>query len=133
MVKHVVLTYTTFQVFTFHNLSWRYRMWVKMMKRKREEKNECMDIVWQTPANPPLPQDYIFRNGKYQIFQSFHTFRYQVRNWICIIKHDPHFFPFRLMEFMQGFDSLDHTTSNSSLMLVRFANFSIVLKSHLFC
>ncbi|KAI5404707.1 RNA pseudouridine synthase 7 [Lathyrus oleraceus] len=34
-----------------------------MMKRKREEKNECMDIVWQTPANPPLPQDYIFRNG----------------------------------------------------------------------
>ena len=33
-----------------------------MMKRKREEK-ECMDIVWQTPANPPLPQDYIVRNG----------------------------------------------------------------------
>ncbi|XP_057423384.1 RNA pseudouridine synthase 7 [Lotus japonicus] len=34
------------------------------MKRKREaNKEEAMDIVWQTPANPPLPQDYIFRNG----------------------------------------------------------------------
>ncbi|XP_061360895.1 RNA pseudouridine synthase 7 [Gastrolobium bilobum] len=32
------------------------------MKRKREEK-EGMDIVWQTPANPPHPQDYIFQNG----------------------------------------------------------------------
>ncbi|KAJ1417875.1 Pseudouridine synthase, RsuA/RluB/C/D/E/F [Sesbania bispinosa] len=33
------------------------------MKRKREGKVEGMDIVWQTPANPPQPQDYIFRNG----------------------------------------------------------------------
>ncbi|XP_027330461.1 RNA pseudouridine synthase 7 isoform X1 [Abrus precatorius] len=33
-----------------------------MMKRKREEK-EDMDIVWQTPANPPHPHDYVVRNG----------------------------------------------------------------------
>ena len=34
----------------------------RKMKRKREE--EGMDIVWQTPANSPQPQDYIFRNVK---------------------------------------------------------------------
>ncbi|CAJ1975091.1 unnamed protein product, partial [Sphenostylis stenocarpa] len=32
------------------------------MKRKREGE-EGMDIVWQTPANPPHPHDYVFRNG----------------------------------------------------------------------
>lgn len=42
---------------------------LKMMKRKREEK-ECMDIVWQTPANPPLPQDYIVRNGNFNSLTS---------------------------------------------------------------
>ncbi|KAI8544047.1 hypothetical protein RHMOL_Rhmol08G0264300 [Rhododendron molle] len=31
------------------------------MKRRREE--EEMEIVWQTPANPPERHDYIFRNG----------------------------------------------------------------------
>lgn len=30
-------------------------------KRKRED----MEIVWQTPANPPERHDYIFRNGKF--------------------------------------------------------------------
>ena len=34
-----------------------------MQKRKREDAEEGMEIVWQTPANPPEPQDYIFRNG----------------------------------------------------------------------
>ncbi|XP_020965849.1 RNA pseudouridine synthase 7 isoform X3 [Arachis ipaensis] len=39
-----------------------------MNKRKREEEEEegirmGTDIVWQTPANPPHPHDYIFRNG----------------------------------------------------------------------
>ncbi|KZV28746.1 RNA pseudouridine synthase 7-like [Dorcoceras hygrometricum] len=36
------------------------------MKRKnsnREEEEETMEIVWQTPANPPQRQDYIFRDG----------------------------------------------------------------------
>ncbi|XP_073295628.1 RNA pseudouridine synthase 7 isoform X2 [Primulina huaijiensis] len=36
------------------------------MKRKninREEEGESMEIVWQTPANPPQRQDYIFRDG----------------------------------------------------------------------
>jgi hypothetical protein len=35
----------------------------KMQKRKREDAEEGMEIVWQTPANPPELQDYIFRNG----------------------------------------------------------------------
>lgn len=42
------------------------------MKRKREENNQSsssnnnndMEIVWQTPANPPQKEDYIFHNGK---------------------------------------------------------------------
>lgn len=53
------------------------------MKRKREEEkskandsnsngngngngnsNNNMEIVWQTPANPPVKEDYIFRDGK---------------------------------------------------------------------
>lgn len=34
-----------------------------MKKRKREDAEEGMEIVWQTPANPPEPHDYIFRNG----------------------------------------------------------------------
>ncbi|XP_022636309.1 RNA pseudouridine synthase 7 isoform X5 [Vigna radiata var. radiata] len=33
------------------------------MKRKRGGEEEGMDIVWQTPANPPHPHDYVFRNG----------------------------------------------------------------------
>ncbi|XP_022885481.1 RNA pseudouridine synthase 7-like isoform X2 [Olea europaea var. sylvestris] len=32
------------------------------MKRQRDEQ-EKMDIVWQTPANPPQRHDYIFRDG----------------------------------------------------------------------
>lgn len=47
------------------------------MKRKREEEksnasnsngngssNNNMEIVWQTPANPPVKHDYVFRDGK---------------------------------------------------------------------
>lgn len=49
------------------------------MKRKREEEksnannsnsngngnnNNNMEIVWQTPANPPVKEDFIFRDGK---------------------------------------------------------------------
>lgn len=33
------------------------------MKRKRNGPDETMDIVWQTPANPPHRHDYIFRDG----------------------------------------------------------------------
>ncbi|KAJ6688418.1 hypothetical protein OIU74_017019 [Salix koriyanagi] len=39
------------------------------MKRKREEKEAAaekkMEIVWQTPANPPEKHDYIFRDGNF--------------------------------------------------------------------
>lgn len=39
------------------------------MKRKRGEKEEAaekkMEIVWQTPANPPEKHDYIFRDGNF--------------------------------------------------------------------
>lgn len=40
------------------------------MKRKREKEEENkhekgMEIVWQTPANPPEKVDYIFRDGKF--------------------------------------------------------------------
>lgn len=44
-----------------------------MNKRKREEEagnSNSMEIVWQTPANPPEPQDYILRNGNNQIQQN---------------------------------------------------------------
>lgn len=41
------------------------------MKRKREagsnankSSNNNMEIVWQTPANPPEKHDYVFRDGK---------------------------------------------------------------------
>ncbi|XP_051116201.1 RNA pseudouridine synthase 7 isoform X2 [Andrographis paniculata] len=34
-----------------------------MSKRKRNESEETMEILWQTPANPPQRQDYIFRDG----------------------------------------------------------------------
>ena len=41
------------------------------MKRKREQEEEGrkmeMEIVWQTPANPPERHDYIFRNGNFNL------------------------------------------------------------------
>ncbi|GLT77550.1 hypothetical protein SLA2020_491200 [Shorea laevis] len=41
------------------------------MKRKREaeegERKKNMEIVWETPANPPQKQDYIFHNGKHYV------------------------------------------------------------------
>ncbi|KAK6154208.1 hypothetical protein DH2020_013847 [Rehmannia glutinosa] len=33
------------------------------MKRKRNEPEENMEIVWQSPANPPQRHDYIIRDG----------------------------------------------------------------------
>ncbi|PIN25878.1 tRNA pseudouridine(32) synthase [Handroanthus impetiginosus] len=33
------------------------------MKRKRNDPEVNMEIVWQTPANPPQRQDYIFQDG----------------------------------------------------------------------
>lgn len=35
------------------------------MKRKRETEVKDMEIVWQTPANLPVRNDYIFRNGNF--------------------------------------------------------------------
>ncbi|KAI4336356.1 hypothetical protein L6164_014892 [Bauhinia variegata] len=48
------------------------------MKRKREE--EDMDIVWQTPANPPERQDYIFRNGIRYVRPYYFEFIAHVKN-----------------------------------------------------
>lgn len=33
------------------------------MKRKISEREADKEIVWQTPANPPQPNDFIFLNG----------------------------------------------------------------------
>lgn len=72
------------------------------MKRKRDEAAE-MEIVWQTPANPPERRDYIFRNGnkkKKKIRNSFQI--------IAIISQSS--------ALLQGNATSDLTTSSSSLM-----------------
>ncbi|KAF4361538.1 hypothetical protein F8388_007554 [Cannabis sativa] len=57
-----------------------------MMKRKRkegevvEEKKMEMDIVWQTPANPPERHDYIFRNGRRHVRPYYFEFIAHVKN-----------------------------------------------------
>ncbi|XP_030493924.2 RNA pseudouridine synthase 7 [Cannabis sativa] len=57
-----------------------------MMKRKRkegevvEEKKIEMDIVWQTPANPPVRHDYIFRNGRRHVRPYYFEFIAHVKN-----------------------------------------------------
>lgn len=55
------------------------------MKRKREEEksgnnnsgNKDMEIVWQTPANPPQLQDYIFRDGNTTCSSMYTSIRLQ--------------------------------------------------------
>lgn len=47
-----------FAVIKFGRLTFTMNM---NTKRKRED----MEIVWQTPANPPERHDYIFRNGNF--------------------------------------------------------------------
>ena len=56
-----------------------------MNKRKREEEagnsnsnSNSMEIVWQTPANPPEPQDYILRNGNNQKFKNTPPFQTKI-------------------------------------------------------
>ncbi|XP_057972570.1 RNA pseudouridine synthase 7 isoform X2 [Malania oleifera] len=49
------------------------------MKRKRKEKEE-MEIVWQTPANPPEPHDYIFRNGRRHVRPYYFEFISHVKD-----------------------------------------------------
>lgn len=45
------------------------------MKRRREadnaasDSNRSMEIVWQTPANPPEKHDYIFRDGNLNLLK----------------------------------------------------------------
>ncbi|KAK4773306.1 hypothetical protein SAY87_028325 [Trapa incisa] len=52
------------------------------MKRNREEEEEKleMDIVWQTPADPPKRQDYIFRDGKRYVKPYYFEFISHVKN-----------------------------------------------------
>ncbi|XP_031403104.1 RNA pseudouridine synthase 7-like isoform X2 [Punica granatum] len=40
----------------------------------------AMEIVWQTPANPPEPQDYIFRNGRRLVRPYYFEFISHVKN-----------------------------------------------------
>ncbi|KAK4569142.1 hypothetical protein RGQ29_004511 [Quercus rubra] len=54
-----------------------------MNKRKREEEagnSNSMEIVWQTPANPPEPQDYILRNGRRHVRPYYFEFISHVKN-----------------------------------------------------
>nr|DAD30478.1 TPA_asm: hypothetical protein HUJ06_009329 [Nelumbo nucifera] len=46
------------------------------LKRKRAE----MEIVWQTPANPPERHDYIFRNGRRHVKPYYFEFISHVKN-----------------------------------------------------
>ncbi|KAK4569146.1 hypothetical protein RGQ29_004515 [Quercus rubra] len=39
-----------------------------------------MEIVWQTPANPPEPQDYILRNGRRHVRPYYFEFISHVKN-----------------------------------------------------
>ncbi|XP_078156451.1 pseudouridine synthase family protein isoform X1 [Carex rostrata] len=39
-----------------------------------------MEIVWQTPANPPEPHDYVFRNGKRYVRPYYFEFISHVKN-----------------------------------------------------
>ncbi|XP_062115859.1 RNA pseudouridine synthase 7 isoform X1 [Humulus lupulus] len=53
------------------------------MKRKRMEgkgEEKKMEIVWQTPANPPERQDYIFRNGRRHVKPYYFEFISHVKN-----------------------------------------------------
>ncbi|KAJ6760989.1 MITOCHONDRIAL RNA PSEUDOURIDINE SYNTHASE [Salix purpurea] len=54
------------------------------MKRKREEKEAAaekkMEIVWQTPANPPEKHDYIFRDGRRYVRPYYFEFISHVKN-----------------------------------------------------
>lgn len=51
-----------------------------MSKRKREEQEGSMEIVWQTPANPPEPHDYVFRNGRRHVRPYYFEFISHVKN-----------------------------------------------------
>ncbi|KAK2662304.1 hypothetical protein Ddye_000878 [Dipteronia dyeriana] len=54
------------------------------MKREREGENQDhskqMEIVWQTPANPPEKHDYIFRDGRRHVRPYYFEFISHVKN-----------------------------------------------------
>ncbi|WOL11451.1 RNA pseudouridine synthase 7 isoform X1 [Canna indica] len=54
------------------------------VKRKRDvdggKEAEMEAIVWQTPANPPEPHEYIFRNGKRYVRPYYFEFISHVKN-----------------------------------------------------
>ncbi|XP_052183542.1 RNA pseudouridine synthase 7 [Diospyros lotus] len=49
-------------------------------KRKRREDETEMEIVWQTPANPPERRDYIFRDGVRYVKPYYFEFICHVKN-----------------------------------------------------
>ncbi|XP_044494285.1 RNA pseudouridine synthase 7 isoform X2 [Mangifera indica] len=50
------------------------------MKRKRGAEEHSMEIVWQTPANPPEKRDYIFRDGRRHVRPYYFEFISHVKN-----------------------------------------------------
>ena len=112
-----------------------------MNKRKREEEagnsnsnSNSMEIVWQTPANPPEPQDYILRNGNNQKFKNTPPFQTKIYQTQIIIKIESwtkqnktkiksNTFQFNFINNLQGGATSDRTTSSSSLTLVNWSNY----------
>lgn len=80
-----------------------------MKRRRRETETETMEIVWQTPANPPERQDYIFQKGMID---------WRLTHLIEIV-NEVEFWLLELYFLCQGDVSSGPTTSNSSLMSVR--------------
>lgn len=67
-----------------------------------------MEIVWQTPANPPERHDYIFRNGNFNLKKKkFWNKSFEFGKWEIF-----------LAGIDQGGAMWDRTTSSSSLMYV---------------
>ncbi|XP_047340952.1 RNA pseudouridine synthase 7 isoform X2 [Impatiens glandulifera] len=50
------------------------------MKRRRDDGEEEMEIVWQSPANPPERQDYIFQDGVRYVKPYYFEFISHVKN-----------------------------------------------------
>ncbi|GMH23459.1 hypothetical protein Nepgr_025302 [Nepenthes gracilis] len=60
-------------------------MEIRMKRKKRDGDQEdptdsFMEIVWQTPANPPQREDYIFRDGRRNVKPYYFEFISHVKN-----------------------------------------------------
>lgn len=97
---------------------------VENMKRKRgeeEEEEKKMEIVWQTPANPPERHDYIFRNGNFKNKKDkiMRVYTYVIYIYLYIEIKDLNLQnEIFLAGIVQGDAMSDRITSSSSLMYV---------------